>query len=112
MAARPTIDRLIVNFPYGVPARHWHHDWTTRLFDLAFQRLCAKMATGSGKTVILAMVIARHALNSIANPRDIRPAGNHLSIARPQGEKTPVRSGAVSSGEPLRGRPRRALGSA
>ncbi len=32
--ARATIDRLIVNSPYEEPARHWHYDRTTRLFDL------------------------------------------------------------------------------
>jgi type III restriction enzyme len=29
----------------------------------AFQRLCAKMATGSGKTIVMAMLIAWHILN-------------------------------------------------
>ena len=47
----------------------------------AFQRLCAKMATGSGKTVVMAMVIAWHVLNKIANPRDTRFARNVLIIA-------------------------------
>ena len=47
----------------------------------AFQRLCAKMATGSGKTVVMAMVIAWHVLNKITNPRDTRPAKNILVIA-------------------------------
>ena len=35
----------------------------------ALKRLCAKMATGSGKTVVMAMVIAWHVLNKVANPR-------------------------------------------
>jgi len=30
-----------------------------------FQRLCAKMATGAGKTVVMAMVIAWHILNKV-----------------------------------------------
>ncbi len=47
----------------------------------AFQRLCAKMATGSGKTVVIAMVIAWHVVNKIANPRDTRFAKNILVIA-------------------------------
>ncbi len=47
----------------------------------AFQRLCAKMATGSGKTVVMAMIIAWHVLNKIANPRDARFARNVLVIA-------------------------------
>ncbi len=47
----------------------------------AFSRLCAKMATGSGKTVVMAMIIAWHVLNKIANPRDSRFASNVLVIA-------------------------------
>lgn len=35
LGARATIDRLIVNSPYQEPARHWRHDRTTRLLDLA-----------------------------------------------------------------------------
>ena len=37
------------------------------LFRVAF-----KMATGSGKTVVMAMLIAWHALNKFANPQDAR----------------------------------------
>ena len=47
----------------------------------AFRRLCAKMATGSGKTVVMAMVIAWHVLNKVTNPRDARFAKNVLVIA-------------------------------
>ena len=47
----------------------------------AFQRLCAKMATGSGKTVVMAMVIAWHILNKVTYPRDTRFASNVLVIA-------------------------------
>ena len=47
----------------------------------AFQRLCAKMATGSGKTVVMAMVIAWHILNKAAHPQDARFARNVLVIA-------------------------------
>ncbi len=35
-------------------------------------RLAIKMATGSGKTVVMAMLIAWHALNKLANPQDAR----------------------------------------
>jgi hypothetical protein len=35
-----------------------------------FPRFCAKMATGSGKTLVMAMVIAWHILNRVANPHD------------------------------------------
>ena len=46
-----------------------------------FQRLCAKMATGSGKTVVMAMVIAWHTLNKVTYPQDARFARNVLIIA-------------------------------
>jgi len=36
------------------------------------QRLAFKMATGSGKTVVMAMLITWHALNKLANPQDPR----------------------------------------
>jgi type III restriction enzyme len=35
-------------------------------------RMAFKMATGSGKTVVMAMLIAWHALNKLANPQDKR----------------------------------------
>ncbi|MGH2499376.1 MAG: BPTD_3080 family restriction endonuclease [Candidatus Limnocylindria bacterium] len=37
-----------------------------------FQRLCAKMATGSGKTVVMAMLIAWQVLNKVTYPQDTR----------------------------------------
>ena len=46
-----------------------------------FQRLCAKMATGSGKTVVMAMVVAWHILNKVTYPQDARFARNVLIIA-------------------------------
>ena len=46
-----------------------------------FLRLCAKMATGSGKTVVMAMIIAWHILNKVASPQDRRFAKNILVIA-------------------------------
>ena len=46
-----------------------------------FQRLCAKMATGSGKTVVMAMVIAWQVLNKTAYPRDARFSRDVLVIA-------------------------------
>ncbi len=47
----------------------------------ALKSLCAKMATGSGKTVVMAMVIAWHILNKVANPRDARFAKNIHVVA-------------------------------
>ena len=46
-----------------------------------FRRLCAKMATGSGKTIVMAMVTAWHILNKVAYPRDIRFSKHILIIA-------------------------------
>ena len=46
-----------------------------------FTRLCAKMATGSGKTVVMAMVIAWHVLNKATYPQNTRFAKNILVIA-------------------------------
>ena len=46
-----------------------------------FERLCAKMATGSGKTIVMAMVIAWHVLNKVTYGQDTRFAKNVLVIA-------------------------------
>lgn len=45
-------------------------------------RIAFKMATGSGKTVVMAMLIAWHALNKLANPQDARFSDTFL-IATP-----------------------------
>uniref|UniRef100_A0A7C4RTB6 Type III restriction endonuclease subunit R n=1 Tax=Desulfatirhabdium butyrativorans TaxID=340467 RepID=A0A7C4RTB6_9BACT len=47
----------------------------------AFARQCSKMATGSGKTIVMAMVIAWHILNKVAAPQDARFARNVLVVA-------------------------------
>ena len=47
----------------------------------AFERQCCKMATGSGKTIVMAMVIAWQVLNKVAYPQDTRFARNVLVIA-------------------------------
>lgn len=44
-------------------------------------RLAHKMATGAGKTVVMAMLIAWQALNKIANPQDSRFTDTFLIIA-------------------------------
>ena len=46
-----------------------------------FSRLCSKMATGSGKTIVMAMVIAWHVLNKVTYPQDKRFARNVLVVA-------------------------------
>lgn len=46
-----------------------------------WQRECLKLATGTGKTVVMAMLIAWQALNKIANPKDPRFSKNILVVA-------------------------------
>ncbi len=46
-----------------------------------FVRLCSKMATGSGKTLVMAMLIAWHVLNKVTSPQDKRFSKNILVIA-------------------------------
>ncbi len=46
-----------------------------------FIRWCCKMATGSGKTIIMAMIIAWNILNKVANSKDTRFSKNILVVA-------------------------------
>jgi type III restriction enzyme len=46
-----------------------------------FRRICSKMATGSGKTIVMAMLIAWQVLNKVAYPNDSRFSKNVLVIA-------------------------------
>lgn len=46
-----------------------------------FRRLCAKMATGSGKTIVMAMLIAWQVLNKAAFPQDPRFSTNIFVVA-------------------------------
>jgi len=47
----------------------------------SFARQCCKMATGSGKTIVMAMVISWHILNKVTSPQDARFSKNVLVIA-------------------------------
>jgi type III restriction enzyme len=47
----------------------------------AFARQCCKMATGTGKTIVMAMAIAWHILNKVGAPQDARFSRNVLVIA-------------------------------
>lgn len=47
----------------------------------AFERLCCKMATGSGKTIVMAMAIAWQILNKAAFPQDARFSKTVLVMA-------------------------------
>ena len=46
-----------------------------------FPRLCSKMATGSGKTILMSMLIAWQAINKVTYPQDKRFSKNFLLIA-------------------------------
>ena len=46
-----------------------------------FQRLCSKMATGSGKTIVMAMLMAWQILNKVAYGQDKRFSKNILVVA-------------------------------
>ncbi|MBI5184354.1 MAG: DEAD/DEAH box helicase family protein, partial [Nitrospinae bacterium] len=46
-----------------------------------FFRWCNKMATGSGKTIVMSMLIAWHVLNKVANGKDTRFSKNILVVA-------------------------------
>jgi type III restriction enzyme len=46
-----------------------------------FARLCAKMATGSGKTLVMAMLIAWQVLNKVTYPQDKRFCKNVFVVA-------------------------------
>ena len=46
-----------------------------------FARRCCKMATGSGKTIVMAMLIAWQILNKVSNPQDARFSKNVLVVA-------------------------------
>ena len=45
------------------------------------QRVCSKMATGSGKTIVMAMLIAWQVLNKVAYPKDTRFSKSVLVVA-------------------------------
>jgi len=46
-----------------------------------FKRLCSKMATGSGKTIVMAMLIAWQVLNKVTYPQDTRYSKNIFVVA-------------------------------
>ena len=46
-----------------------------------WERQCLKLATGTGKTIVMAMLIAWQTLNKTANPRDDRFTKNILIVA-------------------------------
>ena len=66
---------------------HGYADWRKRLepgndvHNAGLPRVAIKMATGSGKTVVLAMLIAWQTLNKVQSPRDARFANRFLVVA-------------------------------
>ena len=46
-----------------------------------FERWCSKMATGTGKTVVMSMLIAWNALNKVTYKQDVRFSKNFLIVA-------------------------------
>ena len=46
-----------------------------------FSRVCAKMATGTGKTAVMGMLVAWQVLNSVERPRDLRFSREFLAVA-------------------------------
>ena len=46
-----------------------------------FERICSKLATGTGKTIVMAMIIAWNFLNKAANPQDERFSQHALVVA-------------------------------
>ncbi|GAB7143900.1 BPTD_3080 family restriction endonuclease [Mycobacterium riyadhense] len=69
-----------------VAGRHGYSDWRVRLgeandeHNAGLPRIAMKMATGSGKTVVMAMLIAWHTLNKVYAPRDSRFTNRFLVI--------------------------------
>jgi type III restriction enzyme len=47
-----------------------------------FSRLCSKMATGSGKTIVMAMLIAWQVVNKVTYPQDVR-FSKHVFVIAP-----------------------------
>ena len=69
-----------------VAGRHGYADWRRELeapnadHNAGLHRVALKMATGSGKTVVMAMLIAWQTLNKVASPRDPRFAKRFLVV--------------------------------
>ena len=69
-----------------VAGRHGYADWRRQVdehnaeHNRGLPRLALKMATGSGKTVVMAMLIAWHTSNKVASPRDARFAKRFLVV--------------------------------
>ena len=69
-----------------VAGRHGYADWRRRLdeanaeHNAGLPRVALKMATGSGKTLVMAMLIAWQTANKLASPRDARFSKRFLVV--------------------------------
>jgi type III restriction enzyme len=69
-----------------VAGRHGYADWRRRIDDAnaehnsGLPRVALQMATGAGKTVVMAMLIAWQTANKVANSRDVRFAKRFLIV--------------------------------
>ena len=70
-----------------VSGRRGYRDWRLRIdaanaeHNAGLPRIALKMATGTGKTVLMAMLIAWQTLNKVHTPRDSRFASKFLLVA-------------------------------
>ncbi len=74
---------IFINEVAGRLGHHWiENDLRKYAADAnpGLYRLATKMATGSGKTVVMAMLIAYHTLNKAANPQDARFTDSFLIV--------------------------------
>ncbi|MDQ0778389.1 type III restriction enzyme [Streptomyces aurantiacus] len=65
----------------GKPWMTTHLEEANAEHSAGLPRVALKMATGSGKTVVMAMLIAWHTLNKVASPQDKRFAKRFLLVA-------------------------------
>jgi len=69
-----------------VAGRHGYADWRRRLdeanaeHNAGLPRVALKMATGAGKTLVMAMLIAWQTANKVASPRDARFSKRFLVV--------------------------------
>lgn len=84
-AQREAVETAV--FLAEVSGRHGFKDWRPELDDQNAEhnerlpRVALKMATGTGKTVVMAMLIAWQTLNKVARPSDARFAKRFLVVA-------------------------------
>ncbi|MFI5871307.1 BPTD_3080 family restriction endonuclease [Streptomyces sp. NPDC051445] len=65
----------------GRPWMKTHLEEANQEHNAGLPRVALKMATGAGKTVVMAMLIAWHTLNKVASPQDARFARRFLLVA-------------------------------